>query len=88
MRAMDISLKDRSEGPYYLQVRTQVETLIREKKLGAGDALPSPAQLAQKLSIDRGEIQRAYFELEQAGLVAKKVGKDFLGKEKVSYSVK
>jgi GntR family transcriptional regulator len=85
---MNIELKDRSEGPYYLQVRTQIESLIKDKKVASGDALPSPAQLAQKLSIDRGEIQRAYFELEQAGLVTKKVGKDFLGKEKVTYSVK
>jgi DNA-binding transcriptional regulator YhcF (GntR family) len=85
---MNIELKDRAEGPYYLQVRTQIEAQIRERKVSAGDALPSPAQLAQKLAIDRGEIQRAYFELEQAGLVSKHVGKDFLGKEKVTYTVK
>ena len=85
---MNIELKDRSEGPYYLQVRTQIETLIRGEKVASGDALPSPAQLAQKLSIDRGEVQRAYFELEQAGLVSKRVGRDFLGKEKVTYTVR
>ena len=85
---MDIQLKDRTEGPYYLQIRQQVETLIRDKRLAPGDALPSPASLASKLSIDRGEVQRAYFELEHAGLVAKTVGKDFLGKEKTTYTVK
>ena len=85
---MKIELKDRSEGPYYLQVRTQIETQIRDRAVATGDPLPSPAQLAQKLSIDRGEIQRAYFELEQAGLISKRVGKDFLGKEKVTYTVK
>ncbi len=85
---MKIELKDRSEGPYYLQVRTQIESQIRDRLVSAGDPLPSPAQLAQKLAIDRGEIQRAYFELEQAGLVAKKVGRDFLGKEKVTYTVR
>ena len=85
---MDIQLKDRSEGPYYLQIRQQIEARIRDKQLAAGDALPSPAALASKLSIDRGEVQRAYFELEHAGLVTKTVGKDFLGKEKVTYTVK
>jgi GntR family transcriptional regulator len=85
---MDIQLKDRSEGPHYLQIRTQVETLIRDKRLAPGDALPSPASLANKLSIDRGEVQRAYFELEHSGLVAKTVAKDFLGKEKTTYTVK
>ena len=88
MARMDIVLKDRSEGPYYLQLRTEIEARIRDRKLAPGDALPSPAQLAQKLSIDKGEVQRAYFELEHAGLVARSVSKDFLGKEKVIYSVK
>ena len=85
---MDISLKDRAEGPYYLQIRQQVEALIRDKQLAAGDPLPSPASLAGKLSIDKGEVQRAYFELEHAGLVTRKTGKDFLGKEKTTYTVK
>lgn len=85
---MDIHLKDRTEGPHYLQIRQQIETLIRDKQLSAGDTLPSPASLAGKLSIDRGEVQRAYFELEHAGLVTKKSGKDFLGKEKTTYTVK
>ena len=85
---MDIQLKDRSEGPYYLQIREQIEARIRDHQLAAGDALPSPASLASKLSIDRGEVQRAYFELEHAGLVTKTVGRDFLGKEKVTYTVR
>ena len=86
---MDIRLKDRTEGgPHYLQIRNQLEALIRERQLAPGDALPSPASLAAKLSTDKGEVQRAYFELEHAGLVTKKTGKDFLGKEKTTYTVK
>ena len=85
---MEIHLKDRAEGPYYLQIRQQLESRIRDKQLAPGDALPSPASLAARLSIDKGEVQRAYFELEHAGLVAKSVGRDFLGKEKVTYTVK
>ena len=85
---MDIQLKDLSEGPAYLQVRTQIEARIREGRLKAGDTLPSPAALARKLSIDKGEVQRAYFELERNGLLSKTVGRDFLGKEKSTYTVK
>jgi GntR family transcriptional regulator/MocR family aminotransferase len=85
---MEIKLKDRAEGPHYLQIRQQVEALIRDKRLAAGDTLPSPASLAARLSIDKGEVQRAYFELEHAGLVTKKTAKDFLGKEKTTYTVK
>jgi DNA-binding transcriptional regulator YhcF (GntR family) len=85
---MDIKLEDTSKGPAYLQIRRQIESRIRDKQLAAGDTLPSPASLASKLSVDRGEVQRAYFELEHAGLVSKSVSKDFLGKEKVTYTVK
>lgn len=85
---MEIQLKGAAAGPVYAQIRTQVETLIQNQKLRPGDPLISPAALAQKLSVDKGEIQRAYYELEQSGLVIKKTGKDFLGNSKVSYTVK
>jgi len=84
---IDIQLKDRSEGPVYLQIRTQLEALIRGR-LGAGDPLPAPAALARQLSVDAGEVQRAYFELEHYGLITRAVSRDFLGKEKTTYAVK
>lgn len=83
---MKIELKDRTT-PIYLQVREQIETHIRNQAVASGDSLPSPAALAQQLSVDRGEIQRAYYELEHLGLITKKTGKDFLGKPKVEYRV-
>jgi len=58
------------------------------KTLKSGDSLPSPVALAQKLSVDKGEIQRAYFELEQLGLITKQSGKDFLGKPRIDYRVR
>ena len=84
---MNIELKDLSHNPVYAQVRQQIEDQIKNKTLAAGEQLPSPAALAQKLSVDKGEIQRAYFELEQLRLITKKTGKDFLGKPKVEYRV-
>ena len=84
---MNIELKDRTENPIYVQVRQQIETHIRDKTVASGDSLPSPAALAQKLSVDKGEIQRAYYELEQLGLITKHTGKDFLGKPKIDYRV-
>jgi DNA-binding transcriptional regulator YhcF (GntR family) len=84
---MKIELKDRNT-PVYLQVREQIETHIRNKTVASGDSLPSPAALAQQLSVDRGEVQRAYYELEQLGFVTKHTGKDFLGKPKIDYRVK
>jgi len=84
---MNIELKDRSHNPVYAQVREQIETEIRNKSVASGDSLPTPAALAQQLSVDKGEIQRAYFELEQLGLITKRTGKDFLGKPKIEYRV-
>jgi DNA-binding transcriptional regulator YhcF (GntR family) len=85
---MNIELKDLSHAPVYLQVREQIETQIRNRTVGPGESLPSPVALAQKLSVDKGEIQRAYFELEQLGLITKQTGKDFLGKPRVEYKVR
>ncbi len=85
---MDIQLQGMEAGPVYAQIRTQIEALIQSKQVRSGEALPSPSTLAQQLSVDRGEIQRAYYELEQSGLITKKTGKDFLGNSKVSYTVK
>ncbi len=84
---MNIELKDLSHNPVYAQVREQIENQIRSKALTSGESLPSPAALAQKLSVDKGEIQRAYYELEQLRLIAKQTGKDFLGKPRIDYRV-
>ena len=84
---MNIKLQDLSKGPVYAQVREQIEVEIRNKTLAAGETLPATASLAQKLSVDKGEIQRAYFELEMAGLIRKETAKDFLGQAKTTYRV-
>jgi GntR family transcriptional regulator len=84
---MNIQLKDLSQGPVYAQVREQIENQIRSNVIASGEAVPSPAALAQKLSVDKGEIQRAYFELERSGLIKKETGKDFLGHPKTTYRV-
>ena len=85
---LNIELKDRTENPIYVQVRQQIESQISNKTVSSGESLPSPAALAQKLSVDKGEIQRAYYELEQLGLITKHTGKDFLGKPKIDYRVR
>jgi DNA-binding transcriptional regulator YhcF (GntR family) len=84
---MNIELKDLSHNPVYAQIREQIENQIRSKALTSGESLPSPAALAQKLSVDKGEIQRAYYELEQLRLITRQTGKDFLGKPRIDYRV-
>ena len=84
---LEMQIGDTKQGPIYAQVRDQIEARIRNKQLASGETLPAPARLAQKLSVDTGEIQRAYYELERNGLLKKKTGKDFLGHDKVTYTV-
>jgi len=84
---MNIKLEDLSKGPVYAQVRQQIEAQISSKAIGSGEALPSPAVLAQELSVDKGEIQRAYFELEYSSLITKVTSKDFLGQARTTYRV-
>lgn len=84
---MNIELKDQSFGPIYAQVRDQIQSLIRGGQLAAGTQLPSLVSLASDLAVDRGEIQRAYYELEMAGVIRKESGSDFLGKPRVTYRV-
>jgi DNA-binding transcriptional regulator YhcF (GntR family) len=87
VKQLDIQLEDTRVAPIYAQVRQQIEARIHNKQIAPGEALPSPALLAQNLSVDKGEIQRAYYELEQSGLVKKTTSRDFLGKEKVTYKI-
>ncbi|MDQ6652959.1 MAG: GntR family transcriptional regulator [Acidobacteriota bacterium] len=84
---MNIELKDLSQGPVYAQVREQIEDRISNKSVASGEELPSPAALAQKLSVDKGEVQRAYFELERSGLITRVTSKDFLGQSRTTYRV-
>jgi GntR family transcriptional regulator len=85
---MEIKLQPITVAPIYVQVRDQIEAHIKNGTIASGEKLSSPIKLSQKLSVDAGEIQRAYYELEMAGLVIKKKGRDLFGREKVSYLVK
>ena len=86
---MNIKLEDSATtGPIYAQVRDQIQVSIQNKQLGVGENLPSPASLAQTLAVDKGEIQRAYYELEFSGLVKRTTSTDFLGFNKTVYQVK
>jgi DNA-binding transcriptional regulator YhcF (GntR family) len=85
---MEIKLQPITTAPIYVQVRDQIEVQIKNGTIASGEQLSSPVKLSKELSVDAGEIQRAYYELEMSGLVVKKKGRDLFGKEKVSYLVK
>jgi GntR family transcriptional regulator len=65
----DVSVDLRSPTPAYEQIRSQVAGLVAVGVLGPGDRLPTSRDLARDLGIAVGTVQRAYRELEAAGVV-------------------
>jgi len=67
---MIIEIDPRSAVPPFEQLRAQVATLIRSRRLGPGERLPTVRQLARDLGLAANTVARAYRELEAEGLVA------------------
>jgi DNA-binding transcriptional regulator YhcF (GntR family) len=84
---MEINIQPATVAPIYAQIRDQIEAQIKDGTLGQGALLTPPAALAQKLSTDTGEVQRAYFELVRSGLVSSRKAQDFMGRDKTVYMV-
>jgi DNA-binding transcriptional regulator YhcF (GntR family) len=66
--SIEVSLA--SAVPVYEQIRAQVAAFVAVGALRAGDRLPASRDLARDLGIAVGTVQRAYRELEVAGVVA------------------
>ena len=62
-----IDYKDRR--PIYEQIMAGIEDLAARGALSPDSQLPSVRQLAMELSINPNTIQRAYSELEKAGVI-------------------
>ena len=63
-----ININYRDPRPIYEQVRDGLRTLIVSGVLPGGEKLPSVRELASQLAINPNTIQRAYRELERAGI--------------------
>ncbi|GAA4418097.1 GntR family transcriptional regulator [Georgenia halophila] len=66
---MQITIDLASGVPPYEQIRGQVTALVAAGTLVAGDRLPTVRDLAADLGVAVGTVQRAYRELEAAGVV-------------------
>jgi len=86
---LDIKVLDTAgHGPVYEQIRSQIADMIGAGTVSSGTALPKPHVVAQQCSVDKGEVSRAYFELEQAGLIEVRKTKNFLGETNITHVVK
>jgi GntR family transcriptional regulator/MocR family aminotransferase len=65
---------DRSAGPIRIQIQDQLRAAIREKRVGAGERLPSTRRLAELLGVARGTIVDVYEQLLSEGYVESAVG--------------
>ena len=72
---MNINISNASGEPIYLQIVSQIKTLILEGRLKEGDALPSMRNLATELRISFMTTKRAYEELERDGFIESYTGR-------------
>ncbi|SFQ66674.1 GntR family transcriptional regulator / MocR family aminotransferase [Amycolatopsis arida] len=65
---------DRRAGPLGIQIQDQLRAAIRDRRLGAGERLPSTRRLAELLGVSRGTIVDVYEQLLAEGYVESAVG--------------
>ncbi len=72
---MNIIISNASGEPIYLQIVSQIKTMILEGKLKEGEMLPSMRNLAMELRISFMTTKRAYEELEREGFIESYTGR-------------
>ena len=65
---------DRGAGPLVIQIQDQLRVAIRDRRLGAGERLPSTRRLAELLGVSRGTVVDVYEQLLAEGYVESAVG--------------
>src|ERR1700730_5647953 len=71
---LDFRIDTKSGVAPYAQVVAQVKQALRLGWLQRGDKLPTAHEVAARLAINPNTVQKAYKELEYAGLVAGRPG--------------
>ncbi|AHG93669.1 aminotransferase class I and II (plasmid) [Gemmatirosa kalamazoonensis] len=64
----------RGGGPVYRAIADALEADIKAGRLGAGDALPTQRDLAERLGVNFTTVTRAYAEARRRGLLDARVG--------------
>ncbi|MBE0698626.1 MAG: GntR family transcriptional regulator, partial [Anaerolineaceae bacterium] len=70
-----IRLDFRSEEPLYVQMAQQIESLVREGVLKAGEQLPTVRELAIELRINFSTVARVYRILDEQKLISTQRGR-------------
>ena len=72
---MVLQINFRSGKPVYLQVVDQIKAAAAAGTLKPGEALPSIRPLAEELHLNRNTVAKAYYELEDQGVIESIPGK-------------
>ena len=65
---------DRNAGPIGTRIQDQLRAAIRERRVGAGERLPSTRRLAELFGVARGTVVEVYEQLLAEGYVESAVG--------------
>ena len=66
---------NQSRQAVYEQITQQVERYVLTGVLGGGDKLPSVRRMSTDLAVNPNTVQRAYTELERAGVIVTAPGR-------------
>lgn len=72
---MEIIISNHSAKPIYEQISFQMTQMIMSEELTSGEPLPSIRGLAKTLHVSVITVQKAYEELQHAGLIETTVGR-------------
>src|SRR5208282_6452564 len=75
LMAWKLRLKPNGGTPLYRQIESSIRAAIGSGRLKAGDRIPSVADLATELKINRITVHKVFQRLEKAGLLRSEVGR-------------
>ena len=71
---MNWSIDPRSAVPMFQQIAQSIKIEVLSQRLRPGDTLPSIRDLARFLKINPNTVAKAYYTLEEEGLVESRMG--------------
>lgn len=83
---MNVTVDTTSPVPPFEQLRAGIARLIAVGELPAGTRLPPVRQLAGDLALAPGTVQRAYAELQAAGLVRSRARRGVIVTDDIAHS--
>jgi len=83
---VNVAVDTTSPVPPFEQLRAGIARLIAVGELPAGTPLPAVRQLAGDLALAPGTVQRAYAELQAAGLVRSRARRGVIVADDVAHS--